>query len=200
MAKDPRLSIGANGGPPLDEAPAKPPTRVMDPALVRLAHLGCKMVALLMEEQDPAKVLIKRQGGRALITRKVWLYAMQRFVPQWMLAQMTGLDRGTVAQDQRDVAVWMENKGLIRSLVEAVIDATEVLPAFVEDGAEFVEECLLELSVKRVRAAAALLEESAPPPPAVVTLIREGRLTPQRACALYGVKPAQVERWVRMSV
>lgn len=192
MSADARLSIGANGGPPLNE-------RVMDPALVRLAYLGCELVALLMERQDKDRVLTKRQGGKALVTRKVWLYAMQRFVPQWTLAQIAGLDRGTVAQDQRDVALWMERKGLVRSMVEAVLDATESLPAFIEDGEEFVEECLIELAVKRIRASADLLEDRPPPPPAVLTLIKEGRMSPERASALYGVKTAQVEKWVRLS-
>jgi hypothetical protein len=180
-----------------------------DQHLKTLARRSLLIACALLGEADPNHVCATRKAKKDLVVRKVWLHVLgllssdhdprtdwvlvgdaydpmrhqspKTIMTQVSIAKVTGLDRGTIAKDQADVARWrVQNPEVDRACIaisEAMADLWYAIGAC--DG--WLEELLYELQDDYETARASRKPQAKKPPkrekPSLLDLARPSPAT-----------------------
>lgn len=145
----------------------------LDQGLKSLARRSLLIACAMLQEADPSAVCATRKTKQDMVIRKLWLHVLgllaadddprtdwaivqdpydpiaahapRRLVTQVQIAKITGLDRGTIAKDQADVARWrLRNPEVDRACI-AITDAMADLWYSIGASEGWIEELLFEL-------------------------------------------------------
>lgn len=154
---DPRLQIGANRGPPLED------DRPTNWRYVAIAARALNVICSAIEKHPRFKES-KKQYGDALSIRNLWLWAMQngRHIPNNVLAEIAQLNRKTVTGYVQQLETHGERNGLLRGFFDQIADLCEPIPGIVDDAEEALADMALEASIDRVRKSTDALDISRP--------------------------------------